>query len=247
MKKSVLILVMLLCFSTSAFAGKSIVVAVPATIPPIAFVGDDGQLAGYSVDYINAVAKAAGFEVVLKNVAWSGIFAGLARSDFDVICGAVAITEKRKKVVDFTDKYFDVWHALVVRKDSTVKRLAELKGKRVGGKLGSVGFQALKNVKGIEPVVYEEVGLLLEALKEKEVEAIVYAEPMVHYYIEKQYKDTVKIAAIVNSDEEKDQIGMAVKKGNSEVLDLLNKGMAAVKGSQAEKEMKKKWLSDRQK
>ncbi len=246
MKKSALVLIVLLCFSSSAFAGRSIVVAVPASIPPMAFVGDDGELAGYSVDYIKAVAKAAGFEVVLKNIAWSGIFAGLFRGEFDAICGAVSITDKRKKVVDFTDKYFDVWHALAVRKDSSVKSLAELKGKRVGGKLGSIGFQALKNVEGIEPVAYEEVGLLLEALKEKQVEAIVYAELMVHYYIEKQYKDTLKIAAIVNS-EEKDHLGIAVKKGNSELVDLLNKGMAVVKGSPVEKEMKKKWLSDTKK
>jgi polar amino acid transport system substrate-binding protein len=241
MKKCVLFLVVLLCFSTSAFAGRTIVVAVPATIPPIAFV-DDGQLAGYSIDYINAVAKAAGFEIVLKNVAWSGIFAGLARGDFDAICGALSITENRKKAVDFTDKYFDVRHVLVVRSNSVVKNLGELKGKRVGGKIGSIDFQALNNIEGLEPVGYDEVNSLLEALKERQVEAVVYAEPMVRYYIEKRYKGSLKVASVAH-EKNSDQLGIAVKKGNSEVLDLLNKGIAAVAGSPAEKEMEKKWLN----
>jgi len=237
---------MSLCFSCSAFAGKSIVVAVPAAIPPMAFVGDDGQLDGYSVEYIKAVAEAAGFEVVLKNIPWSGIFAALVRGEFDAICGAVSITEKRKKVVDFTAPYFEVWHVLAVRIDSDTKSLAELKGKKVGGKLGSTSLQALHDVEGIELVSYAEVSLLLEALKEKQVEAIVYDAPMVHYYIEKQYKDTLKITAVVDN-KKKDALGIAVKKGNSEVLNLLNKGMAAVKGSAAENEIRKKWLSDREK
>lgn len=121
MKKIILLLLITLCFSGPVFAGKSIVVAVPATIPPMAFVGDEGQLDGYSVEYIKAVAEAAGFEVVLKNIPWSGIFAGLVKGEFDAICGAVSITEKRKKVVDFTEPYFQVWHALTVRKDSDAK------------------------------------------------------------------------------------------------------------------------------
>jgi polar amino acid transport system substrate-binding protein len=246
MKKIVLVFLVLFCFSGSAFAGRSIVVAVPAAIPPMAFVGDDGQLTGYSVEYIKAVAEAADFEVVLKNIPWSGIFAGLVRGEFDAICGAVSITEKRKKVVDFTKPYFEVWHALAVRTDSDAKSLADLKGKRVGGKIGSTSFQALNNVEGLEATGYAEASLLLAALKEKQVDAVVYDEVMVHYDIEKHYKDTLKITAILDS-EEVDLIGIAVKKGNSEVLDLLNKGMAAVKGSDAEKEIRKKWLSDREK
>ena len=124
--------------------------------------------------------------------------------------------------------------------------LAELKGKKVGGKLGSTSFQDLKDVEGIDYVGYADVNVLLKALKEKQVEAIVYDEPMVHYHIEKEYKDTLKITAIID-DKEKDVLGIAVKKGNSEVLDLLNKGMAAVKGSDTEKQIRKKWLSDTKK
>ena len=124
--------------------------------------------------------------------------------------------------------------------------LAELKGKQVGGKLGSTSFQDLKDVEGIDVVGYADVNVLLEALKEKQVEAIVYDEPMVYYHIEKEFKDTLKIAAIVD-EKEKDILGIAVKKGNSEVLDLLNKGIAAVKGSDTEKEIRKKWLSNTKK
>lgn len=246
MKKSILILVMLLCFSGSAFAKKSIVVAVPATVPPMAFVGEDGQLTGYSVEYIKAVAAAADFEVVLKKMAWSGIFVGLVKGEYDAICGAVSITEKRKKHAAFTEPYFELWHALAVRKDSPVTNLEDLKGERVGGKFGSIEYQALTEVDGLVAVGYPEVSSLLKALKEGEIEAIVYAEPMVDYYIEKKYKDSLNIVAILH-EKEVDRLGIAVTKGNSEVLDLLNRGIASLKGTVTEKELHKKWLSSREK
>ena len=176
MKKVVMVLLLSLCFAVPAFAGKSIVVAVPAAIPPMAFVGDDGELTGYSVDYIKAVAEEGGFEVELKNIPWSGIFAGLVKGEFDAICGAVSITEKRKKVVDFTGAYFEIWDALVVGKKSDAKSLADLQGKKVGGKLGSTSFQALTKTDGIEAIGFATADMLLEALAENQVDAVVYDE-----------------------------------------------------------------------
>ena len=244
MRKVVIILLLSLCFAVPAFAGKSIVVAVPATIPPMAFVDNNDELAGYSVDYIKAVAKAGGFEVELKIIPWSGIFAGLVKGEFDAICGAVSITEKRKKVVDFTDAYFEIRDALVVGKMSDVKSLADLQGKKVGGKLGSTSFQALTKNEGIEAIGYAEAGVLLDALEKNQVDAVVYDEVMVHYAIEKKYKETLKIVTVLDSGNV-DQLGIAVKKGNSELLDMLNKAMAAVKGSAEEEEIREKWLSNR--
>ena len=243
LKKILLVLLMSLFLSSSAMAGRTITVAVPATVPPMAFVDDQGQLAGYSVDYIKDVAKAAEFTVVLKDIPWSGIFAGLVRGDFDAICAAVSITANRAKVVDFTVPYLEVRHALVVPVASDVKSLADLKGKKVGAKLGSIGYQILsKKATGIEIVGYDEVSLFMEALKSGEIDGAVYAEPMVAHYIATQYSDTLKITSLIES-KKKDVYGIAVKKGNSEVLDLLNKGMKAMKDSSREQELQKKWLS----
>lgn len=62
MKKLTLIVIMSFCLCGSAFAGKNLVVAVPA----LAFVGDNGDFSGYSVEYLKAVAEVAGFKIELK-------------------------------------------------------------------------------------------------------------------------------------------------------------------------------------
>ncbi len=244
LNRIVLIMLMFFCFNSSAMAQKSIVFAVPAAVPPMAFVDEGGEVAGYSVDYIKAVAEAAGFTAVLKNVPWAGIFAGLVRGDFDAICGAVSITEKRKKVVDFSIPYFEAWQALAVQKDSTVKSLDDLKGQIVGGKLGSVAFQETQAISGLEVVGYPDVNTLMAALQAGQVAAIVYDQPQVSYSIKTSYQDSLKVASLVET-KTKDNFGIAVKKGNMELLDLLNKGMKIVNGSSAEQKIREKWLNNK--
>jgi len=73
----------------------------------------------------------------------------------------------------------------VVPAGSEVKTLGYWKGKRVGSKLCSIEYLALGEVSGIENIGYKEISLLLEGLVAGDVDAIVYAQPMVHYSISK--------------------------------------------------------------
>ena len=207
----------------------------------MAFVSDDGKLDGYSADYVKAMAEAVGFTPVFKNIPWSGIFAGLVSGKYDAICGAVSITEKRQQVVDFSKPYFEAWQALAVPRNSSAKTLSDLKGHKVGGKLGSTGFFTIQNTPGIEAQGFEEISVLMEALNSGQVAAIVYDQPQVSHYIKTQYQGSLKIASMVDTGK-KDFFGIAVKKENPEILNLLNKGIKAVTDSGKDKEINKKWL-----
>lgn len=239
--KCIIMLAVLLCSGTFAFAEKTFVFAVPASVPPMAFVNDDGQLTGYSVDYVKAMAEAAGFTPVFEKTPWSGIFAGLVSGKYDAICGAVSITEKRKQVVDFSAPYFSTWQALAVPQDSTVTALSELKGEKVGGKLGSTGFFVIQNTPDIIAEGFAEISSLMEALNDGQVAGIVYDQPQISHYIKTQYRNSLKIASMVDTGKE-EYYGIAVKKGNSELLDLLNKGIKAVENNGEDKKVNKKWL-----
>lgn len=55
-------------------AENPLVVASDATWPPMETLDENKAVVGYSIDYIQAVAKEGGFEVIIKNTAWDGIF-----------------------------------------------------------------------------------------------------------------------------------------------------------------------------
>ena len=126
---AVSLLSLLLCASV-AFAEKPLVVASDPTFPPNEMLNKDKEIVGFSIDYIKAVGKEAGFDVQVKNIAWDGIFAALASNQVDVIAASVSITDKRKKAMGFSDPYCEMncirpWSCRSARKSRISKSLPE--------------------------------------------------------------------------------------------------------------------------
>lgn len=220
---------------------KTIVFASDATWPPMEFVDDQKEVVGYAIDMVKAVAKEAGFKAEIKNTAWDGIFAGLAAGKYDAIASSVSITDDRKKSMDFSEPYYTVRQALIVQKDSNAKTLADLKGQKVGGQIGTTGYFTIKDAKDLEAKSYDEIGLAMEDLNVGRLAAVVCDDPVAADYALKRYKDSLKIVTIIESDTA-EQYGFAVNKGNDEVLALINKGLAAVKEKGIDKELQQKWI-----
>ncbi|WP_456385053.1 basic amino acid ABC transporter substrate-binding protein [Desulfolithobacter sp.] len=241
LKRAVFALVTLAVMYGSAWAETTIVFATDATWPPMEFINSDKELVGYSIDYMTAVGKEAGFKPVFKNTAWDGIFAGLAAGKYDAICSSVSITEERRKAMDFSEPYYTVRQALIVRRGEPVKTLADLKGKKVGGQIGTTGYFAIKAAKGVVPKSYDEIGLAMEDLNVGRIDAVVCDDPVAANYAMIKYKDTLKIASVIETGTV-ENYGIAVRKGNKKVLDLINKGIRAVKAKGIDEELKRKWI-----
>jgi len=242
-KTIVTVLLSILASSTAFAESMKIIFATDATWPPMEFVDANKEIVGYSIDYMNAAGKEAGFTPVFKAVAWDGIFAGLDSDKYDAICSSVSITAERQKVMDFSEPYFKVRQALVVPLDSTAKSLEDLKGKKVGSQISTTGTFAVKAVDGIVSKTYDEVGLAIEDLFNGRIDAVVCDDPVAANYAlaNEKYKTKLKIAAVIETGEV-EYYGIAVKKGNSRILDVVNKGIQAVKAKGLDKELQKKWI-----
>lgn len=221
---------------------RTIVIATDATWPPMEFVNADKQIVGFDIDYMKAAAKEAGYNVEFKSVAWDGIFGGLEAGKYDAVCSSVTITDERKKTMDFSIPYFKVRQALVVPKTSTAKTLEDMKGKTVGAQIGTTGYFAIKKVAGVDAKSYDEIGLAMEDLFNGRIDGVVCDDPVAAQYAlqREEYKAKLKIAAVLDTGDE--YYGVAVKKGNTEVLDLLNKGIKAVEEKGIAKELRAKWI-----
>ncbi|MCF6187796.1 MAG: basic amino acid ABC transporter substrate-binding protein [Desulfobulbaceae bacterium] len=241
LKKALLTLVALSVLCGSAWAETKIVFAVDATWPPMEFVNSQKEIVGFAIDFLKAAGKEAGFTPVFKNTSWDGIFAGLASGKYDAISSSVSITEARKKAMDFSAPYFTVQQALIVNKDSSVRSLADLKGKKVGGQIGTTGYFAIKAAEGLTPKSYDEIGLAMEDLNVGRIDAVVCDDPVAANYAMIKDKDTLKIASVIETGTV-ENYGIAVRKGNKKVLDLINKGIRAVKAKGIDEELKKKWI-----
>jgi len=223
-------------------APKKVVVATDATWPPMEMVDKDKRIVGFDIDFMTAVAKEGGFEVEFKNTAWDGIFAGLEAGKYDAIISSVTITPERQKQYDFSLPYIDAGQILVVPKTSTAVHLSDLAGKKVGAQIGTTGAFQVKKTRGVELKTYDEVGLAFEDMAAGRIQGVVCDEPTALIYALKkdEYRNRFKI---VGKPFTKEAYGIVVKKGNKELLDLINRGITRVKAKKLDAAMKKKWLN----
>ncbi len=226
----------------SVFAAEKVItVATDATWPPMEMVDQNKNIIGFDIDFLNAVAEEAGFKVKYQNTAWDGIFAGIAAGKYDAIISSVTITDERKKTMDFSVPYINAGQILIVPKSSNAVVLADLKGQNVGAQIGTTGSFEVKKVEGVTLRTYDEIGLAFEDMAAGRIVGVVCDTPVAADYAlqRDEYKDKFKIVGEPFTEE---YYGVVVKKGDKELLDLINKGIKAVQAKEIDKKLEAKWL-----
>ncbi len=251
MKKTMLLLASLLLIQALLFTGCGassskdiVVIATDATWPPMEFVNDDKEIAGFDIDLMTAAAKAGGFEIEFRNTAWDGIFAGLGNGQYDAVMSAVTITEERKKTMDFSVPYINAGQVLIVGTETAaagVTTLVDLQGQAVGAQIGTTGAFEIEKVEGVELRTYDELGLAIEALALGQIAGVVADTPIAADYV-LQNETYAAVLKIVGEPFTEEFYGIAVKKGNSEVLDLINAGLEAVLDTDTYAGIVRTWL-----
>ena len=223
-----------------------ITVATDATWPPFESVDTEtGEIIGFDMDLMNAIAEAGGFEVEFVNVNWDGIFIGLDADKYDAIFSSVSITEERIKKFDFSEPYYAISQALILKTEDAegISVLDDLAAKKIGAQNGTTGAIFVSKNDKVELVPYDDVTLAIEALMRGDVAAAVCDHPVAFDYALKNEAYKGKLT-VVNADLNKgdlEGLGIVVKKGNAEVLALINKGLAKVKEGDTISELEKKW------
>ena len=168
-----LLAVLVLCGSAFA-AEKTLIAAANPTWPPMEFLDENKNIIGYDRDIIAAIAEEIGMKSEFRNIAWDGIFASLESGQANVIASCVTITDKRKKAYVFSDPYYEVHQAVVVAKDSAIKKPEDLKGKKVGVQIGTTAIEALRKMNvDIDLRTYDEVGLVFEDMRNGRLDVVV--------------------------------------------------------------------------
>lgn len=245
-KRILLALAAVFMLCVPAQAQNSFVVACDATWPPFDMLDEGKNVTGYGPEYIRAVAKEIGMTADVRNVAWDGIFAGLGARQYDVICSSVTITEEREKNMAFTLPYFENYQALVVPLNSNISVLSDLKGRTVGGQIGTTGMlyvDRLNREEGLGAIVrtYDEVGLAMEDMRLGRLDAVMCDDRVALYYSDRRegYSEVLRTAFITD---EVEYFGFALRKDATDLLARLNEGILAVKEKGIEAELQAQWL-----
>ncbi|MDH5332124.1 MAG: basic amino acid ABC transporter substrate-binding protein, partial [Aquincola sp.] len=210
---------------------KVYVVGTDAAYAPFESQNEKGEIVGFTVDVLNAVAAKAGIELKFVNTPWEGIFNALGQGDRDMLASSITITDERKQTMDFTDAYFDAVQLIAVKANSKIAKFADLKKAKVGVQTGTTGDEAVTKLLGKTSTNikrFESTPLALKELEAGGVDAVVADNGVVINYVANNPGG--KFKTVSDKEFAPEQYGFAVKKGNAELLGKLNQGIAAIKG-----------------
>lgn len=208
--------------SGSKNGNAPLVVAMELAYPPFETKDANGNPTGVSVDFAKAFGEYIGKDVKIENISWDGLIPSLETGKADMVISSMTITEKRKETVDFSDPYANAMLAMLVNKNSDVSSIDDLNkpGKKIALKTGSTGYiYAENNLKNAEIIALQDESACVTEVSQGKADAFLYDQLTIYRNLQNN-PDTTKAIFIPFQDVEK--WGVAVKKGNTELLSKLN-------------------------
>ena len=204
---------------------------------------DTGKTVGFDVDMMDLVAKKLGVEQAIVDTPFEGIKSGqdLSTGKCDVAAAGMTITDERKKAILFSLPYFDATQALLVKKDSTVATLADLKGKKLGAQAATTGLDYAKSKQaenGYEIVEFQDLATETQALSTGQVEGAINDLPVWTEAI-KEDKGATKVATQFDTGE---QYGFGMKLGNDALKKVVDEAITTAKSDGTYAALYTKWI-----
>ena len=221
-------------------------VGTGATYRPFEFQNPDKEIVGFDVDLMKEIAKAQGFKVKFVNTLWGVIFESVRNGDRDIIMSGITITPARQESVDFSYPYFAAHQLILTQKNLTVKSISDLKDKNVAVVANSAGDivcskafgKASRNIKR-----FDNTPLALEELSAGGVDAAVGDVGVFAYYSMQNPDKAFNQARDPNFEDQ--YFGIAVRKGNTKLLNEINEGLKKFVKSGAYAKVYAKWFGEK--
>jgi len=203
--------------NTAATESK-LIVGTEAGFAPYEYMkGND--VVGIDMDIAKAIADSMGKELEIKNMEFDGALLAVQNGTIDFVAAGVSVDEKRQKVMDFSIDYVNSTEVVVVNKENPmVASVEDLAGKIVGVQQGNIAdFYVEENIETKEIKRYTKFAQAAEDLKNGKIDCIV----MDQFPAEDMVAANPKLI-ILDSTLFEDKYAIAVKKGNTELLDQIN-------------------------
>ncbi|QDP41396.1 transporter substrate-binding domain-containing protein [Radiobacillus deserti] len=218
---------------------KTYTVATDANFQPFEYKNpESGEMEGFDIDLIKAIADEAGFNVEFKTMEFDGLLASMRSGKFPIGIAGISITDKRKETISFSDSYYDSGLILAVPKDSDITSIDDVSGLKVGARQGSTAEAYLKENTDAEVVAYPEIVTAYMNLEKGRLDAVLYDLPNVTYYIKENAPDKLKTVGDVLEGQ---PYGIAFPK-DSELVDPVNEALSTLKEDGTYDEIYKKWF-----
>lgn len=209
---------------------------------PFQFKDDANATVGFDVDLMDLVAKKLGVTQEIVDIEFEQITSGavFAAKKCDVGAAAITIRDDRQAAAPFSDPYFDATQALLVKADSTIADLPDLKGKVLAVQTGTTGQDfATENAdaNGYTMKVFDDMPSGANAVLAGNADANINDNGVLYDFAKDN--PTTKVVKEFATGE---QYGFNTSKDNPAMLEVINTTLAEAKADGTYNEIYKKWF-----
>ena len=206
-----------------------LIVGTNAEFPPFEYMNDKKQPDGFDIAMIKEIGKR------MESNSINTIIAGMTK------------TKERQKSVDFSDSYYTSNQAIILKKDSKIKKLSQLEGKKVGVQEGTTGDIIASGEKFGEKnkvIVKTDVKRYKKGvdavmdLKNGAIDAVVIDEKPAQEFV----KNNAKKLKLVVDSAGAEYYCIAITKGNTAYKEEINKQIKAIKKDGTYDKLKAKYI-----
>ena len=217
MKKLFLLFVILIVFTGCAKREDKLIMVTEAGFAPYEYYSDGG-IEGVDVDIAREIAKELGKELVVKDVAFDSIIHEVKSGKADLGAAGISYSEERAKQVDFSIDYSISNQVVVVREESLINNISDIKNKKIAVQLGSVADMYVSESYKEKNIVRQKKYLAaIQDLIDNKVDCVVMDELPAREMVKKN-----RGIRMLDEVLAKDSYGIIVDKGNKELLDVIN-------------------------
>ncbi len=207
----------------SSSSGK-IVFGTNAEFPPFEYISTDGVIDGYDgIDMAIAskIGEISGQEVEISNMEFDSLLVAIQNGQIDAAIAGMTVTEERKKTVDFSTPYYTATQVMIVKEGSDIATAQDMAGKTIAVVQGYTGETVVQEL-GFEYEAFKKGTECVLELVNGKCDVVVIDSATAQDYV----ADNEGLVIIEDPNAfASEEYAIAVKKGNTELLDTINKAI----------------------
>ena len=237
--KKILSILMVICLTLSLFAcgnttntattegasSSKLIVGTSAGFPPYEF-REGNKIVGIDAEIMEAIAADLGYTIEWQDMKFDSLISALSSNKVDIVIAGMTVTEDRKESVDFTDTYTAAVQSIIIKKGGNISNLDDVEGKIIGVQQGTTGDIYASDDYGNDKVQrFNEGADAVQALLNGKIDCVIIDDQ-----VAKNFVDTHKTALeLLDTAYTEEEYAMAVKKGNTQLLNQVNKSIKSLK------------------
>lgn len=211
--------------SAATEAGGKLVMVTNAEFPPYEF-HENNEIVGIDADIAKAIADKLGMELEIQDMAFDSLIPAVQSGKADFTAAGMTVNDDRKENVDFTDTYAEAAQVIIVKEDSEIGTPDDLAGKTIGVQTGTTGDIYAEDIENAEIQRFNKGMDAVMALTQGKVDAVIIDREPAKVFV----RDNAGLKILDEAFTE-EEYAIAVKKGNTELLEKMNGAIRELKES----------------